>query len=126
LILSTPTNSIIEIKMTDILTTVVNSVGNYRNHKTETLKDTPVYLKSYVEQYFEKADKHFERLMDICINVPECFTIASIDITNVVLKNNEVSYSLQLTPELTDIQISESEFVIQLFKRIRLAKTKQI
>ena len=64
--------------------------------------------------------------MDICINVPECFTIESIDITNVVLNNNEVRYSLQLTPELTDIQISESEFVIQLFKRIRLAKTKQI
>ena len=98
----------------------MNSVGNYRNHKTSVLTDAPWYLQSYIEQYFNKADLHFERLMDICINIPEQINIVLVDSTNIILSHAEIDYSLQLTPELTNTQILESEFVLALFKRIRL------
>lgn len=105
--------------MPDIINAVVQSVGNYRNHKTELLNDTPIYLKSYIQQYFIKADAHFERLMDICINIPSHITVDMIDTNFITLNHSEVKYNLSLTHDLTDIQMHESEFVLELLKRIR-------
>jgi len=58
-----------------VLDTVVNAIGEYRNNKVTTLQAIPTHLKLYVNKYYEKSDRHFERLMDICINIPSNFTI---------------------------------------------------
>lgn len=102
-----------------IIDSVISAVGNYRNHKMVTLNNTPTYLIPYVSQYFDKADKHFERLMDICINIPEQY---KSDVTDGIIKltNDKVEYNLELGFELSDISMRESEFVLELFKRIRL------
>ena len=102
-----------------ILDTVISAVGTYRNHKVLTLNDTPEYLKPYVSQYFDKADKHFERLMDICINIPEAFTSEVID-GSIIINQDKVEYILELGIELSDKAMTESEFVLELFKRTRL------
>lgn len=102
-----------------IIDSVINAVGTYRNHKALTLNDTPGYLKPYVSQYFDKADKHFERMMDICINVPVTFTAEVYD-DSIKITQDKVEYILTLSTELSDKEMAESEFVLELFKRTRL------
>ena len=101
------------------LTLVSSAVGSYRNHKVHTLQNTPQYLKPYVEQYFNKADKHFERLMDIVVNIPNTFNIEHDD-TTIVVTQDKLSFVLRLSPELTDADMMESEFLLSLVKRTRL------
>lgn len=108
--------------MTDILNAVVNSVGNYRNHKTEVLNKTPLYLKQYVNQYFSKADSHFERLMDICINIPETVSVIASDSGQYLINYHGIEYALSMQLELTDNDFQESEYLFEVFKRIRLVK----
>ena len=101
-----------------MIDTVVKAVGDYRNNKVLTLQTIPSHLKPYVNQYYEKSDRHFERLMDICINIPENFTTEIVDNT-INIKHDKVTYTLKFGSELTDNDFEESEFVLKLFNKTR-------
>ena len=110
---------------TDLIEAVKVSVGSYRNYKTDTLRNTPPHLKSFVEQYFINADKHFERVMDIVIQVPSSFTAEVTDTNAIKLVHNDVFYFLNLRVDLDSKSIAESEFVLSLVKRIRLVESEK-
>ena len=102
-----------------IIDSVINAVGSYRNTKVLTLQSIPEHLKPYVLQYYDKADKHFERLMDICINIPEQFVTELVD-GSINIKQDKLTYTLTLSSELSEKDFKESEFVLELIKRTRL------
>jgi hypothetical protein len=110
---------------TDLIEAVTVSVGNYRNYKSETLRNTPHHLKTFVEQYFVDADKHFERLMDVVIQIPKSFTAEVTDYSSIKLVHNDVSYFLNLRVDLDSKSIAESEFVLSLVKRTRFMESEK-
>jgi hypothetical protein len=110
---------------TDLIEAVKVSVGSYRNYKTDTMRNTPHHLKSFVEQYFIDADKHFERLLDIVIKVPSSFTGEVTDFNSIKLTHNDVSYFLNLRIDLDSKSIAESEFVLSLVKRTRFMESEK-
>lgn len=102
---------------TDIIDTLKQSVVDYRKHKITTLNNTPAYLVQYVIKYFDKADRHFERLMDICIRLPESFDVKIHD-EYIQLTHCDVPYCLMVGTELNDDAMVESQFVYDLTQKI--------
>jgi hypothetical protein len=110
---------------TDVIESVKVSIGNYRNYKADTLRNTAHHLVPFVKQYFESADRHFERLLDIAIKIPESFTAEVTDFNSIKMVHNDVHYFLNLRVDLDPKSISESEFVLLLVKRTRFVESEK-
>jgi len=110
---------------TDLIEAVKVSVSSYRNYKADTLRNTPHHLKSFVEQYFNDADKHFERVLDVAIQIPNSFTAEVTDFNSIKLVHNDVHYFLNLRVDLDSKSIAESEFVLSLVKRTRFMESEK-
>ena len=96
-------------------------VVNYRTKKKNTIDSIPEFLQPYVKEYYKKADEHFNRALDIAINIPVSF---DKEFNGSVLKltNQGITYTLNLSDNVSDSEIKESEMILTLVKHFRKVK----
>lgn len=109
----------------NVMEAVRCSVKNYRQYKSDVLMKTPFNLKPYIELYFKDADKHYERVMDIVVNLPSSFDATVLTSSTIQLTHNSMIFHLDLNWAIPKKSIDESEFLLSLVNRLRFRDSEE-